>query len=274
MAQLGVFLYHEEMTIKLIVFLSVSLICLFSEWRWPRRHYRYRMRRWPVNWGMVVTSQIPLFVLGGLGAPAMAEYFAIKGIGLGHYFSLNQELWYQLSCLIFLDLMIYWQHRLSHLVPLFWRFHRIHHGDGQLDSSTALRFHPIEIYASLLFKGALIAIFGIHPGVVLIFEMLLSGSAIFNHANWKLPGRLDHYLQTFLVTPDMHRVHHSQIRQEHDQNFGFCLSFWDRLFGSWGHWQEDEQRQKPLGLKNFDTGGGLIELLILPLKKFWSSSRF
>ena len=122
------------------------------------------------------------------------------------------------------------QHWVTHKVPLFWRFHRVHHADRDMDVTTGFRFHPVEILASMGLKIALVYLLGPSALAVLVFEILLSGTALFNHANLALPGSLDRMLRLVLVTPDMHRVHHSIHRDEHDSNYGFALSLWDRLF--------------------------------------------
>ena len=125
---------------------------------------------------------------------------------------------------------IWLQHLITHKVPLFWRFHRMHHADRDMDVTTALRFHPVEILASMALKIALIYGLGPHAVAVVVFEILLNGTALFNHANLRLPGAVDRIVRLILVTPDMHRVHHSVLRAEHDSNYGFALSVWDRIF--------------------------------------------
>jgi sterol desaturase/sphingolipid hydroxylase (fatty acid hydroxylase superfamily) len=129
-----------------------------------------------------------------------------------------------------LDFAIWLQHLITHKVPLFWRFHRMHHADRDMDVTTALRFHPVEILASMALKIALIYGLGPQAVAVVVFEILLNGTALFNHANLRLPGAVDRIVRLILVTPDMHRVHHSVLRAEHDSNYGFALSVWDRIF--------------------------------------------
>jgi len=132
-----------------------------------------------------------------------------------------------------LDAIIYFQHRLFHAVPALWRLHRMHHADLDFDVTTALRFHPVEILLSMVIKLAAVVALGAPPVAVLLFEVLLNASAMFNHANLRLPRWLDAPLRLVLVTPDMHRVHHSAIRVETDSNYGFSLACWDRLFGTY-----------------------------------------
>ena len=149
--------------------------------------------------------------------------------------------------ILLLDLAIYWQHRVSHILPFLWRIHQVHHTDPQIDISTAVRFHPIEIFLSLLYKAVVIYVFSIPYEAVLIFDILLNASAMFNHSNGRLPRVMDTYLRLFLVTPDMHRIHHSQNPKEANSNYGFFLSLWDRLFNSYTHDAKE-------GEKNLKTG--------------------
>mgnify|MGYP005992080131 FL=1 len=138
-----------------------------------------------------------------------------------------------LLAILILDLAIYWQHRASHAVPLLWRIHQVHHSDPQIDLTTAVRFHPLEILFSLAYKAVIIFVFSIPFEAVLIFDMLLNSSALFNHANAHLPKKWDNFIRLFLVTPDMHRVHHSQNPNEANSNYSFFLSLWDRIFNSY-----------------------------------------
>jgi sterol desaturase/sphingolipid hydroxylase (fatty acid hydroxylase superfamily) len=134
---------------------------------------------------------------------------------------------------LLLDLLIYFQHRVFHAVPFLWRLHRVHHADPELDASSGLRFHPVEILLSMAIKMAAVVALGAPAEAVLVFEVLLNATSLFNHANLALPAWLDGALRLVLVTPDMHRVHHSEVREETDSDFGFCLSCWDRLFGTY-----------------------------------------
>jgi len=138
-----------------------------------------------------------------------------------------------LVAVVCLDLAIYWQHRLFHRVPALWRLHRMHHTDLEIDASTGLRFHPLEILLSMVIKLTVVVVLGAPAIAVIIFEVLLNASSVFNHANVKLPLAADRTLRQLVVTPDMHRVHHSTLRRETNSNFGFFLSFWDRLFDSY-----------------------------------------
>jgi sterol desaturase/sphingolipid hydroxylase (fatty acid hydroxylase superfamily) len=151
--------------------------------------------------------------------------------GWGLFNQTAWPLWLEgLLAILILDLCVWAQHLVTHKVPLFWRFHRVHHADRDMDVTTGFRFHPVEILASMGLKIGLVYALGPSALAVLVFEILLSGTALFNHANLALPGPLDRVLRLVLVTPDMHRVHHSIHREEHDSNYGFCLSVWDRIF--------------------------------------------
>ncbi|MFC7691973.1 sterol desaturase family protein [Paeniroseomonas aquatica] len=135
--------------------------------------------------------------------------------------------------ILLLDLAIYLQHRVFHHVPALWRLHRMHHADPELDATTGLRFHPIEILLSLGIKVAIVVALGAPPVAVLAFEVLLNATSLFNHADIRIPPRLDVWLRRLVVTPDMHRTHHSEVRAETDSCFGFCLPWWDHLFGTY-----------------------------------------
>jgi sterol desaturase/sphingolipid hydroxylase (fatty acid hydroxylase superfamily) len=169
-----------------------------------------------------------------------------------------------------LDCLIYWQHRVFHLVPLLWRLHRVHHADPHLDASTGLRFHPIEIALSLLVKTAGILLLGVPVEAVLLFEIILNASSIFNHSNIKLPDWLEWPLRKLIVTQAMHRIHHSQVVKETNSNFGFNLSVWDRLFGSYRQQAKAGDDGLILGLKEYSSEAsntGIGTVLMMPFRK-------
>lgn len=171
---------------------------------------------------------------------------------------------------LLLDCLIYWQHRLFHQVPLLWRLHRVHHTDTELDTSSAVRFHPVEIILSLIIKASVIWLLGIPFEVVIVFDILLNASAMFNHTNVRLPSRLETGLKKIFVTPDMHRIHHSRINAEANSNYGFCLSIWDRLFASYTHQAQGGDAAINLGLpgtKNYQVNS-FKALFLLPFKNF------
>ncbi len=152
---------------------------------------------------------------------------------------------------VLLDLMVYAQHVLFHRHPLLWRVHRMHHADTELDATSGLRFHPIEILISLAAKAAAIVLLGVPPEAVLAFEVVLNGMAMYNHSNVRLPDGVERVLRLFVVTPEMHVIHHSTVRRETDSNFGFNLAIWDRLFGTYSHRPQAGYEGMVIGLEEF-----------------------
>jgi sterol desaturase/sphingolipid hydroxylase (fatty acid hydroxylase superfamily) len=215
------------------VFLTLFAVFAGLEAFAPRRPRRLsRSRRWPTNLAMTVLNTIALRGLAIL-LPLLAIGAALdaQAQGWGLFNRLDWPGWVELVlAVLILDLAIWAQHLVTHKVPLFWRFHRVHHADRDMDVTTGFRFHPVEIVASMGLKIGLVYLLGPSALAVLVFEVVLSGTALFNHANVALPVGLDRVVRLVLVTPDMHRVHHSVRREEHDSNYGFCLSVWDRIF--------------------------------------------
>jgi sterol desaturase/sphingolipid hydroxylase (fatty acid hydroxylase superfamily) len=179
-----------------------------------------------------------------------ARYAQTHQLGVLYALALPEWLRFALALLL-LDCTIYWQHRLLHAVPWLWRLHRVHHSDLALDATSGVRFHPLEVLLSTAIKIVTVLLLGAPPLAVLIFVIALNGFALFTHANLALPQRLDAALRWVLVTPDMHRIHHSIERSEHDRNFGFHLIWWDRLFGSYLAVPPAPQSTLPLGLTIF-----------------------
>ena len=200
-----------------------------------------RMQRWPAHFAVVALDTLLARLLLPAGAFGAAVWAQSAGMGL---FNLKPDalpMWLEaLLAIALLDLAIYWQHRWLHGVPWLWRLHRTHHTDTTLDATSALRFHPLEILLSLAYKCALAVTLGVDPAVLLAFEALLSSFAMFTHANVALPPRLDTALRWALVTPAMHWIHHSTHRDEQRRNFGFHISVWDRLFGSYAAHARDQ----------------------------------
>jgi sterol desaturase/sphingolipid hydroxylase (fatty acid hydroxylase superfamily) len=222
-----------EPVIRLGCFLGILLVMALWEALAPRRPQAIgRLRRWPNNLGLVVLDTLIvrfLFPLAGVGMAFLAES---KGWGLFNILALPA--WPAIPpAVLLLDLIIYGQHVAFHAVPMLWRLHRLHHADLEFDVTTGLRFHPGEILLSMAIKLAAIALLGAPPLAVLVFEILLHGTSLFNHGNVRLPHGFDRILRLFVVTPDMHRVHHSIDRRETDSNFGFNLPWWDRVFGTY-----------------------------------------
>lgn len=220
----------SETALRLSIFASALILFSVLEAFFPRRSRSLaRKERWLTHLGITVIDSLAVRILGPLTAIAVAIWASEKNIGL---FNLTQwPLWVEVAAaFILLDFAIYIQHVISHRVPLFWCFHKVHHTDRDLDASSAVRFHPVEIILSMLYKCGLVLIIGPAALAVLIFEIVLNASAIFNHANLRLPLGFDKVLRAFIVTPDMHRVHHSVIEEETNSNFGFNFSLWDRVF--------------------------------------------
>ena len=191
-----------------------------------------RARRWPANAGLVLVDTLLARVLLPAGAVGAALWAQSRGLGL--FNALAWPAWLEFAlALLLLDLAIYWQHRLLHVASWLWPLHRVHHTDATLDATSALRFHPLEILLSLAFKAALAIALGIAPLAMLVFEILLSSFALVTHANLALPARLDRVVRWLLVTPTMHRIHHSVHGAEQRSNYGFNLSLWDHAFRSY-----------------------------------------
>jgi sterol desaturase/sphingolipid hydroxylase (fatty acid hydroxylase superfamily) len=215
------------------IFLGLFALFAGLEALLPRRARSLaRARRWATNLAITVLNATllrGLAVLLPLLAIGAALDAGARGAGLFNWLGWPGWVEFLLAVLI-LDLAIWTQHLITHKVPLFWRFHRMHHADRDMDVTTGFRFHPVEILASMGLKIGLVYLLGPSALAVLVFEILLSGTSLFNHANLALPQGLDRLVRLVLVTPDMHRVHHSVRREEHDSNYGFCLSVWDRIF--------------------------------------------
>ena len=227
------------------------------ELAWPKRALSVgKERRWLTNLGISVTATALLRLMTMLAVPVAAVTAAFYA--QAHQFGLlNNLAWPQwlkiVVALLALDLAIWAQHLASHKVPLFWRLHQVHHSDRDIDVTTAVRFHPVEIALSMLWKIVVVVPLGASPFAVFLFEVILNACAMFNHANIALPARLDGMLRLVVVTPDMHRVHHSVLRREHDSNYGFNLSFWDRLFRTYTAQPEAGHQGMTIGLTPYQS---------------------
>jgi sterol desaturase/sphingolipid hydroxylase (fatty acid hydroxylase superfamily) len=226
-------IFAWEPVIRLSAFAGAFAIVAAAEALLPRRRPSLsRRQRWPSNLGVVVLDSLVLRLLFPTAAVGMA--LAAEANGWGLLQIAGAPLWLSVPlAVVLLDLAIYGQHVLFHAVPPLWRLHRMHHADLDFDVTTGLRFHPLEIVLSMLIKLAVIGALGAPALAVLIFEVLLNASSMFNHANLRLPDSVDRRLRLLFVTPDMHRVHHSSIPAETNSNFGFNLPWWDRLFGTY-----------------------------------------
>ena len=241
----------DEPLIRLLAFAGVFGLLALWEASAPRRPRSLgRRQRWPANIGIVVLNTAIVRIGFPLGTVGFALVCAQRGWGLMNMVELPLWLTVPLAVLL-LDLAIYLQHALFHGVPVLWRLHRMHHADLELDFTTGARFHTIEIVLSLAIKCAVIALLGAPALAVLIFEILLNATSMFNHANVRMPQWLDRVLRWIVVTPDMHRVHHSIHRDETDSNFGFNLPWWDRLFGTYRPQPRDGHLGMALGISQF-----------------------
>jgi sterol desaturase/sphingolipid hydroxylase (fatty acid hydroxylase superfamily) len=227
------FLLANEPVVRLSIFASVFTIMALWEVLAPRRRQEIgRTTRWPSNLGVVMLDTAVVRILFPTSAVGLAWLAEAKGFGLFNAWPVAG--WISIiASVVVLDLAIYFQHVLFHAVPALWRLHRMHHADLEFDVTTGARFHPIEIVLSILIKFAVIGALGAPAVAILIFEVLLNGTAMFNHSNIRPPTSMDRVLRWFIVTPDMHRVHHSVVVRETNSNFGFNLPWWDRLFGTY-----------------------------------------
>jgi sterol desaturase/sphingolipid hydroxylase (fatty acid hydroxylase superfamily) len=258
---------ETETLVRLGVFAGLAALLLAAEAVWPRRVLGgSRRQRWPANFGLVLVDSVLLRLVAGAGAVGAAYGAAANGVGLLH--ALAWSPWIEfIAALLLLDLLIYGQHRLMHALPPLWRLHRVHHSDPGFDVSTALRFHPLEIVLSMGIKVAAVVALGAPPWAVVVFEAVLNASSMFNHANLRLAPAVDRVLRRVIVTPDMHRVHHSIHRDETDSNFGFNLPWWDRLFGTYRAQPRDGHERMQIGIPDFPQPGGLMSLLAQPLRR-------
>lgn len=260
------FTEHEAL-IRLAGFFGLLLVLFACQWYWPARGDGKLSKRQAVNLSLAVVNTLAL----RLAFPVLAVAWAIAVYERsgGLFGALDWPLWLTIPlAILILDLVIYWQHRVLHAIPLLWRLHRVHHADTGFDVTTGARFHPFEIALSMAIKLGLISLLGPHPAAVLAFEVLLSLGSLFTHTDIALPRKLDRRLRWLVVTPSMHRIHHSTWRPETDSNFGFHLSVWDRLFGSYTSDPREDERRMPIGLRDFRAPAeqSLWALLINPFR--------
>jgi len=242
---------EREAVLRLGCFAAVFVVMCLWEIVSPRRPLSVpKLQRWTHNIGLLFLNSLVLRVLFPAAAVGIAYTAAESGWGL--FNRVDLPYWLEvLVAVLLLDLAIYLQHMLMHRVPLLWRLHRVHHADLDIDMTTGSRFHTLEIIVSMLIKWAVIFLLGPALLAVLIFETLLNGMAVFNHANVRLPGTIDRLLRLLLITPDVHRVHHSILRHETNSNFGFNLSIWDRAFGTYIDQPEKGHSAMTIGIPEF-----------------------
>jgi len=224
---------QSEAFIRLAAFVAVFGAVALWELVAPRRRPRCRRgARWPHNLGLLLVDVVAVRLLAPGAVIGVA--LAAEQRGWGFLNAVSLPWWLALPLgVVLLDLAVYFQHVMFHAVPTLWRLHRVHHTDQEFDLTTGARFHPIEILLSTVIKCAAVAAIGASPVAVLVFEVLLNATAMFNHANASLPHRTEQWMRWLVVTPDMHRVHHSVLHDESSSNFGFNLPWWDRLFGTY-----------------------------------------
>ncbi|MDF1594081.1 MAG: sterol desaturase family protein [Desulfobacterales bacterium] len=256
----------HEIFIRLIFFLTIFGAVAYWEHRSPRRSLTTSKKvRWISNLSFMIGNPVLVRLIFPILAVDTALIARQRAWGLLNIFDWPMWLEFVVGVAI-LDLVIYLQHVMFHAVPLLWRLHMMHHADLDFDLTTGLRFHPIEIILSMILKMAVIVALGPPVTAVLAFEALLNGMAMFNHGNITIPISIDQWLRRLVVTPDMHRVHHSVIIRETNSNFGFNLSAWDRLFGTYCAQPQKGHTGMTIGLSQFRNAKKLTlpQLLILP----------
>ena len=263
------FLSTHEGTLRLATALGLFALLAITEALKPRRKRNLsRKSRWFTNFAIIVLDSVIVRLLFPAAAVGVALWAQAAGIGLFNVLAV--PVWFAaLASFFVLDLSVWASHVASHKVPLLWRFHRMHHADRDIDVTTGIRFHPVEIVGSMAWKAAVVVALGAPPEAVIVFEIVLNGTAMFNHSNWKLPLWLDRWLRLVLVTPDMHRVHHSAIGDETDSNYGFNLPWWDRLFGTYIDQPELGHDGMTIGLNRWqdERPAKLGFSLVMPFRK-------
>ena len=254
--------------IRLSIFLGVLVLMLVLE-SLIQRHPTVdsKPRRLAINFSLTGFNVLLVKVLLGGAAVGVAHFADEHGWGLLNYLDWPVPLEMVVGIVI-LDLMIYLQHVVLHMIPFFWRFHKVHHSDLDLDVSSGFRFHPLEILGSMIYKLGLVAALGPSVMTVVVFEAILSGMAMFSHSNIKLPLELDRTLRWLFVTPDMHRIHHSVEVAETNSNYGFNISIWDRLLGTYIHDGKKPQPEIVIGVPEFRTPDqvSLLKLVLMPFR--------
>ena len=255
--------------IRLGIFLGIFALMAIWEWFGPRREQSIpRWRRWPSNLGVALLDTVLTRIVAPTSAVGFAIFAESRGWGVLNLVALPA--WLELLlALLLLDLAIYLQHRLFHYVPVLWRLHRMHHADLHFDVTTGTRFHPIEILLSLGIKFVVIVPLGASPLAVLLFEIALNATAMFNHSNVRVPQAVERVLRLLVVTPDMHRIHHSIVRRETDSNFGFNLPWWDRLFSTYRAQPEAGHEAMTIGIEQFRAPAELRldRMLVQPFRE-------
>ena len=261
---------EQEALLRFIPFAGVFALMAVWEIRAPRRPLSVsKLYRWANNLGIILLNSLLVRLIFPTAAVGVAVFVETHGWGLLNLVAVREWLpgWaLPVVGVLLLDFAIWVQHVLFHAVPLLWRLHRMHHADTDFDLTTGLRFHPLEILLSMLIKAGVIVMLGVPAAAVLVFEILLNATSMFNHGNVRIPTRLDRWLRWIIITPDMHRVHHSWYPDETNSNFGFNLPWWDRLLGTYRAQPRDGHSDMTIGIKAFRERSDLRldRLLIQP----------
>ncbi len=243
-------LQQLEPSLRFGFFMGIFALMIIAECLFPRRKDQRRLLRWPSNIGLVVLNTLVVRLILPGATVWVAFQASSWNVGLFNWLSLPSGLELMLA-VVALDVGIYWQHRFAHSIPIMWQVHKMHHTDTEYDVTTGSRFHPVEIIISVLIKLVLITVLGASPWAVVLFEIVLNATAMFNHSNFKIPYKIDVALRKVIVTPDMHRIHHSVYPDELNLNFGFNLSLWDRLFHTYGEQPRDGHENMRIGLSDY-----------------------
>ncbi|MCK7458032.1 sterol desaturase family protein [Idiomarina aminovorans] len=246
----------SETAWRLIIFVGVLLIMVLWEFSSPKRQPRHsRKQRWPANLAIVAVDTVLLRIIAPVGLTGVALVAAENGWGLLN--SINKSgtgipFWVAVvASIVVLDIVIYWQHRLFHRVPVLWRMHRVHHADPDFDVTTGLRFHPAEIVLSFIIKAVAVVALGAPALAVIVFEVILNACSLFNHGNVALPKPIERVARKVLITQELHRIHHSVEKEETNSNYGFSVSWWDHLFRSYTGKAKAGSDHIDIGLKEY-----------------------
>jgi len=257
----------HETSIRLAGFFLLFGLVATLEAIVPRRSPSLgRRSRWPSNLAIVALNTLAIRLLFPIAAVGVAIIAAERGFGLFHWVAAPPWIAF-IGTLVLLDLTVYLQHRLVHRVPMLWRLHRVHHADLDVDVTSGARFHPLEIVFSMVIKVAVGAALGAPPSAIITFEVLLNATAMFNHGNFRIPDKIDSIARTLIVTPDMHRVHHSVELGEQNHNFGFNLPWWDYLFGTYRSQPRSGHTGMTIGVadeRSPSRCNGLVGMLAMP----------
>ncbi len=257
--------------LRLLAFGITIVLLIFFEWKSPKiKLQQSRLIRWTSHFLLSGLNQFMIKIIFTFSAVDISLFSQISKRGIFHssYFERIPDFIIVIISFFILDLVIYFQHRMFHLIPYFWRFHKVHHADLELDLTTGFRFHPIEIIFSLLLKMAVIYLLGIPILAVIIFEILLNSLSMFNHSNLQPAKKWDHIIRKLIVTPDMHRIHHSIESANMKMNFGFCFSFWDKWFSTYREYVDSHNKSHTTGsshdleIQVFANSSSEMELII------------